>query len=328
MQSQEYPRGYPPKTTSPIVGRIIEWSEFYEPIKALADAVDARIINSDKDAAIRQLILSMLDIDRSMRRILVSCENQEADGGELTGCWLDATILARPQLETLFLILLVLTDEEKYFLWHEQWSAISLCKQVDWQASQYSSPEEFDDLLRHQILLADTACERLGIDDRERKLHVAKAQGACPKDEWRTRRISQFPGPSDVFQQKLLRNSPCHALGDIMYHHYNFLCGPVHASARFAGEKSILRQSISEAESMSSASRRNFIMNRVQPDSILMSSLSIVSACTAIAVSRKSLKNDHTLYRPISNAWNYFERHHAVGKAVYQGWAKTALNIM
>lgn len=328
MLTQEYPRGYPPKITTPIAGKLIEWSDFYTPIKDLAAAVDARIQNIDKDAAIRQLILSMLDIDRSMRRILVSCETEEEHDGNLTGCWVDATILARPQLETLFLVLLVLIDQKKYFTWHEQWSAISLCKQVDWQASQYASVDDYDELLKGQLALAEEACNKLGIDKNERDVHVAKAQGRKNPPGWSSRKIRQFPGPGEIFTDKLLQGSPCENLGDIMYHHYNFLCGPIHASARFAGEKSVLRKSISGTEGMSEDERRNFIRNRVQPDSIMVSGLSIVCACTAIVVSRKSLRGDHTLAGPVSRAWDFFEAHHSVGRAVYQGWAKTALGVI
>lgn len=328
MPSDQHPRGYPLTLTRPINGKLIEWSNYFGPIKAFADRIDARVLNVEKDAAVRQLILSMIDIDCSMRHILIACEKHEKDGGDPTGCWLDATILARPQIETVFLILLSTIDSAKYFKWHEQWSAIQLCVQVDWHKSQYGNESSLPPFILGQIDLADRACERLGISELERRLAIKKNRVGLTKSEKPLVSIKKFPGPSDIVEQKLLADGPCQPLADLLYRNYTFLCGPTHASARFAGEKSVLRQSLRDTESMSELHRKNMIITRAQEDSIFVSGLAIVCACTALAITRNEFRQDSTLYGLMARAWDFFDESHPIGRAIYQGWAKRAMGVL
>lgn len=328
MNTELHPRGYPLPLSRPINGKMISWTDYFEPIKAFSSGIDARILNIDKDAAIRQLILSMLDIDRSMRYILIACEKYEEEKQEPTGCWLDASILARPQLETVFLILLSTVNAAMYLKWHEQWSAIQFCVQVDWQANQYKNESSMPPFMKGKLDLANRACESLGITEQERTLAVKKSRGGLSKSEKDMIKIKKFPGPAEIVKDKLLQSGPCQPLADMLYHSYTFLCGPAHASARFAGEKSVLRKSLTDTDSMSDLHRKSMIISRAQEDSIFVSGLSIVCACTALVVTRKTFREDPILCGLMSRAWDFFEESHPVGRAIYQSWAKKAMGII
>lgn len=325
----ENPPGYPARLDRPLVGNRIEWERYFDPIKTLVDGTISRIENRTKQAVVCEILRSMLDVDRSMRHILVACQRVETEEG-LTACWLDATLLARPQIEAVFVILLGISDN-KYFDLHEKWSVLEYCQELDWQLSQIN-PEDFGDshaeFVRSQVDFANEACTKKGISKEQREVAIKKFRGEKLSAEESKFKIEYFPIPSQVHSNKMLRGSRFEVLGSILYWQYKFLCGPLHMSARFAGEKSNLRGTIADPSLTSKEVRENFIINRVQHDSIFVSGLALVTACTAVIVHSDTLRRDAHLGGLAIKAWEFFDLGYGRGRAVYQGWARSALGVL
>lgn len=230
-------------------------------------------------------------------------------------------VLARPQLEALYVLLALVDDYEKFFALytHESWwNAVLVCEyRRRWRGSAASEDAWFAREALRLSMLAD----KYGISTSRQ----AELQGKAREDPaFQQVKAPKFPTPGELTNEKqhTFRNSHLKRLADLLYPHYKHACDAVHSGARHTH----LKAAIADTDGQVSGEFRGSVLNQLILDSIGVSMVAMLTGTTLIVTT--SNRNLIDVRMRLIRTWEAWVPGIDLARILWDNWSRVQLNVL
>jgi hypothetical protein len=296
------------------------------PVWKLTEALVRRVPPRNSEVFLPSAILrAMGDTHESMRAILRASEEHAKQTGTDSGRSYDVLYLARPQVESVFVGLLLLHDWNKYGPLYRKaaWAkSVHICHYHYLRVRNTASGQAW---WNEQVGYWRAMAAELGITEAEAKAAIADLTGESLSPREKQAAIAFFPTPGQVTRDdlRLLRGSPCEKLGDMLFYQWSHLCDPVHVGLESIMTKAHLRgDPVDKVDFMTQEDLDQGIIHR----SVGTSMVCITSLATAITVSL--FRGELPLIKLCAEAWDSHRTGLALSSLIWDDWARQALGIL
>lgn len=275
-------------------------------------------------SVLAHLLLNMQETHESMRAILRHAEETEKRLNKLTGSYYDMAYLARPQVETVFVGLLILADETTYLpMYHRSgWAHRATASYYEYMALRGTRQGE-EWWKKQKDGLARSAA-KLGITQAEINATLADLCRTELTPEQSRQRIRLFPVPTAVVKKGLLAKSKHARLAEFLWRDWKFLCAPAHVDIGYVGARAFLRGD--DVDLIQEVSREDVLARELIYGTIVPSLLAVLSLSTAIVSDH--FMHEHALLRTCSDAWEQWYDGLSLARRLWDDWAREALGIL
>lgn len=236
--SKEKFRGAPPVAKHDLDTSSVEYKELSTLVWSVFDYVLGKLdMRARQDFYIASLLKSMRETHKSMRAILGVAADYEKQTGQQTGSHYDAVLLARPQIESVFIGLLILYDERKYVPWYQKagWAAGARARHYYCISVSDATPIGMQWCRNAQDMYKKIAIS-LGITKAEEEATYAYIRGDELTDEEKDNRIKEFPTVGKMMDEQnkdghMLKGSSFEGLAELLLRQTKSRCAFPEASA-------------------------------------------------------------------------------------------------
>ncbi len=301
----------------------IAYQDLIAPINELRRAVVQHLRGPEETTHILgDLAISMWETHESMRAILKAAEEYEQDAEHLTGGHADAILLARPQLEAVFIALLILLDEQEYVpRYHRAGWAATLRSSYETHRALGHVDEIANWWTRQQQLFVEQGAV-WGLTEAHLAVVVAEARDDELTPEQRAFRVRPLPMPGAIVNESLLEGSAFAALAEPLYRQWKVACDPVHLGIPILAAKSFLRGGA--IDNVTGIDRAVYLTSDIHHNSIIRSAIGMLTCLTAIVVGR--FGTDRQLLDRCVESWGLLRAHVPAAITIWNGWAESAIS--
>lgn len=324
--AQHDPRRIPSPAKADLDSGRRDYAAIMAPVWKLSEAIVRRVPPKDGQIFVPGAILrSMGDTHESMRSILKASEEQATQGSTASGRCYDVLYLARPQVESVFVALLLLHDWNKYGPLYRKAAWAKAVHNCHYQYLRVQHTVTGRAWWAQQVEYWRSMAGQIGITEAEAKAFLSDLTGEqLSKSERKAGSVALFPNPGDITGDgRLLHGSACEKLGDMLYYQWKQLCDPVHVGLESIMTKAYLRgDPIDSCAFMTREDVDQGIIHR----SVGTSMVCITSLATAITVSL--FRNDVSLIKLCADAWDSHRTGLFLSSLIWDNWARSALGIL
>lgn len=312
-----------PETAAERVERAeMAYRDLIAPLTELRASIVDLLRGPDQSSHIlSDLVLSMWETHESMRAILKAAEEYEGETGRLTGGHADAILLARPQLESVFIALLILHDERDYVPKYHRagWAATLRSQYATYEAMK--DRQEIVDWWERQKDLFVTLGAKWGLTEANLAVIIAQARDEPIAEDRRAYRIRPLPIPGEIVDRNLLAGSAFAALIAPLYRQWKIACDPVHLGIPILAAKTFLRGGA--IDNVPEIDRAVYLTSDIHHNSIIQSVVALLTCTTAIAISR--FETESELLDKCGEAWAPIQARVPSAISIWNDWAASAL---
>lgn len=315
--------GAPFATTRPLRRGARDYALATGPTLKLAQDLVARLRKGGREPhPFALILLAMLDTQASIALILSEFAHRrrpKAHAGRLCS----AVLLARPQIESCVVGLLLLVDHRRYFPLMNRGSWLAEARGALYDCRQFANTRQGQNI--HQRLRAALLHNALhaGIDKNDAQKAVDDLSGKTlealdSRLKERLPTVGAIAMPDSPF-----KDTQFEQLAPLLWWPWKRLSDSAHVSVNMLLSRAHLRGDRIE---MASGSTRDGILRSVQRDSIIVSTVAILTLATALVVTR--YPTDDKLFVRCASAWDQLLHGDPTARAIWEGWAKTALRAL
>ncbi|MHC5024801.1 MAG: hypothetical protein ACYTGG_13005 [Planctomycetota bacterium] len=313
----------PPDTGAARLERAeMAYSELISPIAELRRLVRDELASPDGATHILgDLITAMWETHESMRAILAAAEKCEEDTGRSTGGHADAVLLARPQLESVFIALLILHDEIEFVPRYHRagWAATLKASYLTYE--MMGDTAEIADWWERQKLLFVEQGSAWGLTEDHLDTVIAEARGDELTEEQRAHRIRHLPMPGSILNESILQGSSFEPLVAPLYREWKVACDPVHLGIPILAAKTFLRGGL--IDNVTGIDRAVYLTSDIHHNSIIRSAIAMLTCLSAIAIGRFGANRE--ILDKCDESWGPLRTRVPAAMSIWREWAERAL---
>jgi len=287
----------------------------FKPVSVLLKAIFTRLTITDLSLhTLNQILNSMIETHRSMYIILHSSANFESKHKKFTGAHADALILTRPQIDSSFLILMLLHGDidqvKKYHrsTWFSSFILIS-------NGLHKRNLDETNNLIVWNKITKVFGI--LGLKSGLNEEEIDSVFNAC-RNNRKPQDIPNIRTPrTRSIATKLLDNPLLKNLVAPLLEQYEIACDTTHVGISILAPKSLLR---GDFESPEELTRNEYLIDNIYHDSLSISIITLLTCSSAITL--RMFDDDCELRNLCLTAWNEITKQVYLSTIIWNDWAK------
>lgn len=297
--------------------------EVAAPLWEVIEAIAPRAVRGDiADQDIGQLLISMQETHGSIRAIITHAQRFEEKTKAATGRWADALVLARAQMDAVFIGLLLVHDPEKYAEWYHKSGWATDAQMVFYYMRRFKKVSSGRAVFNKNVRALKFRARLCGVSVNEWIATLSEVRGkplrfgASAGDA-----IRPFPTPGKA--RELIEFGTFGELAGVLWQEWKFLCDPAHAGLGILALRYGLRSE--QMGPLGSPLRETMTYECTIGPAIHCSLVSITTLATVFAERHRT---DVSLIAMITNAWSVIQKGTRIGGIVWEKWAYKALGAL
>lgn len=233
----------------------------------------------------------------------------------------DGVLLARPQVDALFVGLLLLVNRERYMplLSRGAWISDVRGALYDLRQSRSTANGRSAYQVQRRVFLENAAAAGIPRATAVQILDDAAGDELEKLDTAKNR----LPSVSDALHDGVFDGTRFEALAPLIWWPWKRLSDSAHLSVNLVLTRAFLRgDDVSCGEGIA----RSVVIRGIHRNSILISLVSMLTLATAITV--QEYADDDKLFRRCADAWDRIANGDPTARAVWDGWARAALRVL